>query len=45
MFIWNINKILDSIRKDAFSEPDKLKYYIITYNIVPSKVLSFIAGK
>ena len=30
MFIWNINKILDSIRNDAFSESDKLKYYIIT---------------
>ena len=30
MFIWNINKILDSIRNDAFPESDKLKYYIIT---------------
>ena len=30
MFIWNINKIIDSIRNDAFSESDKLKYYIIT---------------
>ena len=30
MFIWNIDKILDSIRNDAFSESDKLKYYIIT---------------
>ena len=30
MFIWNINKILDSIRNDAFTESDKLKYYIIT---------------
>ena len=30
MFIWDIDKILDSIRDDRFSESDKLKYYIIT---------------
>ena len=30
MFIWDIDKILDSIRNDRFSEADKLKYYIIT---------------
>ena len=30
MFIWDIDKILDSIRNDRFSESDKLKYYIIT---------------
>ena len=30
MYLWNINKILDGIRNDTFSESDKLKYYIIT---------------
>ena len=30
MYSWNINKILDGIRNDTFSESDKLKYYIIT---------------
>ena len=30
MFIWNIDKILDAIRNDLFSEDDKLKYYIFT---------------
>ena len=30
MYLWNINKILDAIKNDAFSEADKLKYYIIT---------------
>ena len=30
MFIWNIDKILDAVRNDSFSEHDKLKYYICT---------------
>jgi uncharacterized membrane protein len=34
MFFWNINKILDSIRNDEFSEFDKLKYYILSTLII-----------
>ena len=47
MFIWNINKILDSIRNDTFSESDKLKYYIITSLIglsVASESFDFISN-
>ena len=47
MYLWNINKILDGIRNDAFSESDKLKYYIITSLIglsVASESFDFISN-
>ncbi len=36
MYFWDINKILDSIRNDKFSEFDKLKYYILSSLIAMS---------
>ena len=28
MYYWNINKIINAIKNNSFSELDKLKYYI-----------------